>query len=494
MVPRMKASFGARAARGVAAAVALAVLGGPGFAGPAAATTRAVPGDYTTLRDALDASAAGDSVVVSGGTYRERALHLPAGVTLRGRPGDPVIVEARGRGRHLDVDAGGDCVVESIRFHAGSTPSRDDPDGGSLRVAAGASLTLRDCSFDSTSAFHDGGAIHAGAGTSLTLERCSFERSQAFQKVTPSQARRKRLFSSSICKGGVLYLEARSRLTATDCRFSDYQAKDAGGAIFLGKDGVVRLTDCEFRDGTSLAGGTLTGEHTDVRLTRCRFRGSVTTPTFREPARGGAIRLTDGGTLSLVDCSFVDNRSDQGGAVAVNNLDRVVITGCEFFHNSAAAGGAVTAGLSPLEIEGCVFSRNSAGPGNGGAVLSAGGPITCQSSTFHANSAIRSGSALDISGPVATLLDRCIVADSEGGSPIGRSSGPVIELTCCNLHGNEGGDWSGEIADQAGRNGNFSLDPGFRNPASGDFTLAETSPCLDAPECGRIGAQGGASP
>jgi len=65
-----------------------------------------------------------------------------------------------------------------------------------------------------------------------------------------------------------------------------------------------------------------------------------------------------------------------------------------------------------------------------------------------------------------------------------------VVLTCCDLHGNAGGDWVWGIGDQFGLNGNIREDPLFCDPENGDFTLDCNSPCAaeNSPECGQIGA------
>jgi hypothetical protein len=90
-------------------------------------------------------------------------------------------------------------------------------------------------------------------------------------------------------------------------------------------------------------------------------------------------------------------------------------------------------------------------------------------------------------------LENTIIAFNDLGEAIlcadGNSS---AHLTCCDLYGNEGGDWVGYIEDQYGINGNISEDPLFCDPESGDFTLHEDSPCAPFTppneECDLIGA------
>ena len=88
-------------------------------------------------------------------------------------------------------------------------------------------------------------------------------------------------------------------------------------------------------------------------------------------------------------------------------------------------------------------------------------------------------------------IDYTIIAGGWGPVPITCSGDPPV-LSCCDVYGNGGGDWVDCIADQYGVRGNICEDPLFCNPAEGDFTIEDCSPCTQYsppnPECGRIGA------
>jgi hypothetical protein len=83
--------------------------------------------------------------------------------------------------------------------------------------------------------------------------------------------------------------------------------------------------------------------------------------------------------------------------------------------------------------------------------------------------------------------DRCILAFGTGAATHCHFDGAVT-LTCSDVYGNSGGDWTDCIAGQDGSNGNFSGDPLFCGPDTLDFRLESGSPCLDAPGCGLLGA------
>lgn len=82
------------------------------------------------------------------------------------------------------------------------------------------------------------------------------------------------------------------------------------------------------------------------------------------------------------------------------------------------------------------------------------------------------------------------------GSAVDFRDGATVALTCSDIYGNLGGDWTDMIADQQGINGNASVDPLFCDALAGDYHLHQNSP-LDAANnagCGRIGCFGYACP
>ncbi len=246
---------------------------------------------------------------------------------------------------------------------------------------------------------------------------------------------------------------------------------------------------------------------------------------------GGAIEAEGPLDSPVVrNCIFYRNHASTGGVFA-GGAHHTVWEGCRFIENSAdGSGGAVYAyamsgGQLAMSFNTCVFSGNTAGF-SGGAVhleaIAVGAKTreaAFQECTFSGNDGGQQGGALFLGG-MSPLIERCtfygnssasggaidsrfygydssdpvlvnsVIAFSAGGAAIvcGSSCQPV--LSCCDLFGNPGGDWTGCIADQAGQSGNISEDPRFCAPAQEDFTLDRQSPCAppNNPECGQIGA------
>jgi hypothetical protein len=196
----------------------------------------------------------------------------------------------------------------------------------------------------------------------------------------------------------------------------------------------------------------------------------VSSPEFRDcsfignstPSTGGAINIWCGGEPLFTDCLFKDNSAGEAGAMMLFCFVFGTLDHCTFIGNTAEVwGGSLASGkMSDVTMSYCTFYGNSAPRG-----------------------AVFSGGELQVE------FENCILAFSTGGEPVTCETQHVI-LSCCDIYGNEGGDWVGCIADQFGTAGNISEDPLFCDPANDDLTLDSDSVCAEEnnPDCGQIGA------
>ena len=208
---------------------------------------------------------------------------------------------------------------------------------------------------------------------------------------------------------------------------------------------------------------------------------------------GSAVIVGDGQPVEIDNCIFADNVGTGFGGAVVVGIAAPVFTNCVFMGNQAVTGGAIAAmSESSLQLENCVFIDNDAL--NGGAIYymyaSSTSVVGC---TFNGNTA-PVGSAVSVitSTYEPLVMENCIVSFGVGGEGIYWDAEGTLTLTCVDIYGNEGGDWVGAIADQAGTGGNLNADPLFCGDANPDLPLSLTagSPCApDAnPDCGLIGA------
>ncbi len=200
---------------------------------------------------------------------------------------------------------------------------------------------------------------------------------------------------------------------------------------------------------------------------------------------GGAV---DCGTGSVViqGCTFVNNSaidltgygSGSGGAIC-NNGD-AAITDCVFDNNwtgtTSGMGGAIANFQGEPLIANCLFVNCSSNLGGGVcfAKYNAGVLFNC---TFCANSAA-SGAGVGLYHATTLTLVNTIIAFSTQGEAVAGTG--AKSLFCCDLYGNAGGDWVGDIGGQLGINGNISADPLFAGSSADDCHLTWNSPCRDS--------------
>jgi hypothetical protein len=269
-----------------------------------------------------------------------------------------------------------------------------------------------------------------------------------------------------------------------------------------GSQTVVRgITVCNSNvtdeGGAVLSEGTLT-------IRDCLFESNVA------GNGGGAVALIEAGDrFILKGCTFVSNMAGTypgGGAVLIIGsgwLD-VTIDSCAFYGNQAGGGGAIHFPYHEVEadIENCTFIENYALFEGGGILVENINSAVVQNCTFYANHA-PTGSAIytwtSEFGRSLTQVRNCIIAYGTGGEGYYQTDWVPDDwsLRCTDIHGNEGGDYTGGLAGRLGEDGNFSACPGFCNMEVEpyDLTLCSGSPCLsgnhpDGYSCGLVGALG----
>ncbi len=249
----------------------------------------------------------------------------------------------------------------------------------------------------------------------------------------------------------------------------------------------------------------------------CRIIGNYS------DANGGGIDCYNGAMPNIQNCYFEDNDAGWGGGGMQIQGAAPIITDCVFFENHAYHGAAmyVYGGSADPVVTDCLFQNNIAVHSTGGVHCEHFASPTFINCTFTGNQSVSEASALTTSIASTVEVQGCTFWGNGAGSPnatitngeecqmtlentiiAGTLQGPAIasypdgtatvSLSCCDLFENEGGDWTAEIVDQLGVDGNINLDPDFCDPGSGDFTLTNTSPCapFTAPndECDLIGA------
>jgi hypothetical protein len=106
--------------------------------------------------------------------------------------------------------------------------------------------------------------------------------------------------------------------------------------------------------------------------------------------------------------------------------------------------------------------------------------------TFVGNSAPEGSNIIAYHSSLPAITHSIIVFGSGGaGFDLVGPAEPI--LTCCDMYGNEGGDWRWPLINQLEVDGNICLDPCYCDPGLDDWQLWNYSPC-NQEGCGLIGA------
>ncbi|MBD3334948.1 MAG: hypothetical protein GF355_05480 [Candidatus Eisenbacteria bacterium] len=185
---------------------------------------------------------------------------------------------------------------------------------------------------------------------------------------------------------------------------------------------------------------------------------------------GGGASCEYGSQAEFIDCLFEENVAD---------------------HDFGAGGAVYCSNESILRVEDCTFLNNTAETIGGGIHVHLYAAAVIRECTFHGNSGPR-GSQVSVRHHAFADLHNCIMAFGFIGAAVRCEENGQAALYCCDVYGNEGGDWEDCISGQEGISGNISLDPLFCGADNGDLTIDAASPCAPFsppnPNCDLIGA------
>jgi hypothetical protein len=390
-------------------------------------------GDAPTIGAGVDSAGVSDTVVVACGTYYESGISLNKyDLTLMSETGMSDCVTIDAQ--QLDRVFDVDIHIDSTCVVKGFTITGGDCNrGGGIFIYEYASPVFINLSIEGNQG-HYGGGMGIARGASPRLENVAFTRNHAEYK------------------GGGLYLEECSPVLY-DCLFLENE----GAAMWIEMEASPAVTNTDFISNDQAA---------VVSWATCDFQGCLF-----EGNRSGAIEI-ENSAPQISDCVFCGNTGLEGAAIGIFGGDPVI-------ENTVIWANSGTTGAIFIE-NGSAIIRNCTIAGNDGIIGSALSVI----SEDHTH------------GPI--LIERSIIAHGTGRSGAvycWPSSEPDMELRCCNIFGNEGGDWVGCIESQYGVDGNFSACPSFCNLAIGNLLVCDGSPCLPGNhpsgyDCGLVGALG----
>src|SRR5580700_7620376 len=190
-------------------------------------------------------------------------------------------------------------------------------------------------------------------------------------------------------------------------------------------------------------------------------------------SEGGAAIFEDGGSLTVIDCTFTNNQCAttgedvSGGAINGQGVGTLIVEGSTFTGNVGSNGGAIGTQDETVTIVNSTFVGNKAtgtggNPGNGGdgGAMSYDGamiPWTMCGDTFSQNQANASGGAIFrvAYNDEPVNIDRCVFDGNSVDPTSGNAGGLYLEYATITMTGTTisnntanygGGIWVGHMA------------------------------------------------
>ena len=167
-----------------------------------------------------------------------------------------------------------------------------------------------------------------------------------------------------LSKSSLLHVSGAKRVVLNNITFKNGIKNDNHAVEVMDAD-YFKLNGCNFVNNKGAMGGAVRIDDVNTSsIVECKFENNEAINS------GGAIRIFEVNNSSFVGCSFVNNNIDQyGGAILFWHANHASIVECNFTSNRAGEyGGAVCSFDSGrLSVAGCSFEDNVGG--NAGAII-----------------------------------------------------------------------------------------------------------------------------
>lgn len=276
-----------------------------------------VPGDHSSIQQAINFSSKGDEIIVGPGTYQEEINFLGQGIYLHSSDGAAAtVIEGEGALVTFASNETADSILEGFTIANASV---------GIDLFNNVSPTIRYCIVSG-----NGKGMSAIDGSSPLVAGCSF-------------------------------LDNFAAIVSETCIFCTSGGPIIKGCVFVGNGGggairatgsILTVDNSIFSNNSSIGGGAIrvfssSGAPSLTSINHCAFIGN--TGTFS----GGAI-FQQGGDLFVGNSLFYQNATEDfgGGIYIVGNFvgdGNLGMDGCTLVQNTSGNGGGLASG-SPMEV------------------------------------------------------------------------------------------------------------------------------------------------
>ena len=260
------------------------------------------PADFSTIQDAIDASADGDRIEIRAGTY------------LVSQPGDGPLADIESRDLELvGVDGRESTILDAqsnapvITLFGWDGIGDDGLVSARLRISG---VTIRNGSGGGIQAY----AYNDGPGIELFVDDCIIEDCREpgiwmGGELRTLEVRRSviRNNDSTYLSGGICTDESDS-LLLEECIFTGNYSDTMGGALRLWgayqDPSLIRINRCIFENNIASQGAAISGSQVLLEITETRFAGN-------SGGQGTALFIPYDSTASVGDSYFCENGTQQ---------------------------------------------------------------------------------------------------------------------------------------------------------------------------------------
>ncbi len=373
---------------------------------------------YTTIQGAINAAAAGDTILVETGFgYNESDLVSVPGLTIEAdasQGATPVLVGTGQSGPGFEVTAAGVTISgltiqdftgsSAIVVQFGASLKLDDDvitensaaSGGG--IASAGKLTLIDSVISENDATGAGGGIYDSGGT-VAVSGGSIEGNTAASG------------------GGAIYV-AGGTLTVTGVTISKNTAGSGGGGIDNDGGDVTISGGAILSNVAGASGGGIYGHSGAVHVAGALIQSNAA-------ASGGGIYQA-GGSLIITDSTLSHNTATVDGGGIDDSGGDITISGGAISANAASgSGGGIYDHSGAVQVAGCMIEFNSAA--SGGGIYQAAGSLIIADSTLSSNTAsIDGGGLYDGAGTVHVTGGAIQLNSAASGGGIYQAGGSLV--------------------------------------------------------------------
>jgi len=187
-----------------------------------------------------------------------------------------------------------------------------------------------------------------------------------------------------------------------DITFEDYERDFYEGGIELEIDDLIINGNGHTIDGADKSRiFIITGKN--ITLKNIIFKNGNTHKNYDNPINqnGGAIRINYDNNITIENCEFINNASEEKGGAIHNYKGEIAITESTLNNNTAQKHGGAIYNCGGLTITDSTLTENTA-QSDGGAIHNQEGELTITDSTFTKNTAQRGGAIHNCGGLTIT--------------------------------------------------------------------------------------------